>query len=175
MKIPFLALMLLLVLCGLSYGQEFDGSIRLPQSDADFNIQRSVAFLDANGHQQLTKVKNGHTAYLTMLEGNGILTAIPPIKSCNPPLRVVITVEGVKDHHQWKVALDSSSCHDGLAHWKIGDRIEVSADAKRFDDDSIPSVLNSEGSGRTVNKSRDWTGACGVGDAENIAECKSRK
>jgi hypothetical protein len=167
--------LLILVLCALSYGQEFDGSMRLPESDADFNVQRSVAFIDADGHQQLTKVKNGHTAYLTLLDGNGILTAIPPIKSCNPPLRVIITVQGVKAHHEWRVALDYNSCADGLAHWKVGDKISVLAQAKRFDDNSVPTVLDSEGSGFTVNRSRDWTGNCGVGDTESIKECKSRK
>jgi hypothetical protein len=132
-------------------------------------------FFDANGHQQLTKVKNGHTAYLTTLAGNGILTAIPPIKSCSPPLRVIITVQGVKAHHEWKVVLYYNSCADGLALWKVGDKIRVSAEAKRFDDDSVPSVLNSEGSGRTMNMSRDRMGNCGVGDDESIKECKSRK
>lgn len=171
MKTP----LLILTLCTFSYGQAFYGSIRLRESDADFTVQRSVAFLDASGYQRLTKVKNGHMAYLTTLDGNGLLTAIPPIKSCNPPLRIIITVQGVKVHHEWKVVLNYNSCADGLTHWKVGDKVKVSADAKRFDDDRMPDAFNSEGSGRTVNMSRDWTGKCGFGDEENIKECKSRE
>jgi hypothetical protein len=88
---------------------------------------------------------------------------------------VIITVQGVKAHHEWKVVLYYNSCADGLALWKVGDKIRVSAEAKRFDDDSVPAVLNSEGSGRTMNMSRDWMGNCGVGDDESIKECKPRK
>lgn len=165
------------LLAPLLYGQEFDGSIRLPESDADFTVNRSMAAIDADGHQQVMKDRNTrHLVYLTTVDGKGILTAIPPIKSCDPSMRVTITVQGVKAHHEWKVVLDHNSCQaDGLMHWKVGDKIDLSGEARRVDDDRVPSVFLSEGSGRTMNRSRDWTGQCGVGNEENIKECKSRE
>lgn len=174
MKLQTLMLMLI---CALSYGQEFDGSIRLPESDVDFTVGRSIAAIDAGGHQQVVKDKNTrHLIYLTTVMGKGILTAIPPIKSCAPSMRVTITVQGVKAHHDWKVVLDHNTCQaDGMMYWKVGDKIDLYGEARLVDDDSLPALFKCEGSGRTENMSRDWTGKCSRGSGEEVKECKSRE
>jgi hypothetical protein len=72
----------------------------------------------------------------------------------NPSCTALITVSGLKDHHQWGLVMSAGQAFSrGVAFWKVGDIFSLDASKIVRDDKNIPTIFDDPGNTENVTAS----------------------
>jgi hypothetical protein len=154
---------LLLGVTSSAYAQSFNRFQDVPErSDNDFRVRWSDSdpFEVHDGPNYARRV---HIAYMTELRGKGVLTQLEiwpnaadmMSQKCqspiNPSCTALITVSGLKDHHQCRLVMSAGQTFSrGVPFWKVGDIVSLDVSKIVRDDRNIPTIFDDPGNTKNV-------------------------